>query len=96
MNSKQYLTSLTPKIFKVLPMFEENDPGIAVYLERLVAELRGSTYTFSSLASSNQFISIINNLNYLLHYECTKEECKRLVFDSISLLEKIEGVDVDG
>lgn len=89
MNLENYLHSLTPKIFKVLPMYEEADPGLSVYLERLLAELRGSTFTFPSLAGNSQYIAILNNLNYLLHYEYTKEECRRLVFDSISLVEKV-------
>ena len=88
MNMDNYLHSLTPKIFKILPMYEEADPGLPVYLERLLAELRGGTFTFPALADNSQYIAILNNLNYLLHYEYTKEECRRMVFDSISLVEK--------
>ena len=91
MNLENYLHSLTPKIFKVLPMYEETDHGLPVYLERLLAELRGSTFTFPDLSDNVQYITIMNNLNYLLHYEYTKEECRRLVFDSISHLGKITG-----
>lgn len=98
MNLKNYLNSLTPKIFKILPMFEERDPGLPAYLERLLAELRGSTYTFPDLAMDGFYVSVINNLNYLLHYEFNKSECKRMVFDSISLVERIaqERGSVDG
>lgn len=90
MELQNFLSSLIDKIYKVLPMYEAGDEGVFVYIERFVAELKGGMYTFPALQSEGQYISIINNLNYILHCQCSVEECRRQTFDSISLAKKIK------
>lgn len=89
MELQKFLSSLVDKIYKVLPMYECNDSGVYVYLERFIAELKGGMYTFPVLQTEKQYISIINNLNYILHCQCSIEDCRRQTFDSISMAKKI-------
>lgn len=89
MELHNFLRSLTDKIYKVLPMYESGDSGVFTYIERFIAELKGGMYTFPVLQSEGQYISVINNLNYILHCQCSVEECRRQTFDSISLVKKI-------
>lgn len=89
MDKELFLSSLVGKLYKVLPLYEDGGSEVFLYLERLIAELNGAMYTFPELTEEENYISIVNNLNYILHCGCSLVECRRQTFDSISLAKKL-------
>lgn len=89
-----FLKSLTGKIFKILPLKEKSDSGIAVhleeYLESLLIEIIGACETFQELNNSSDFLTIVNTMQYLSQNEISGRVCKREVFKMIGLIEKIK------
>jgi hypothetical protein len=68
-----FLYSLTPKIFKLLPLREEQDSGIEVFLNRYISsllveinEINGAATTFkSTLGLDSAFLSVLNAVQYM-------------------------------
>lgn len=89
MDRNLFLASLVGKIYKVLPLYENGGTEVFLYIERLVAELNGAMFTFPELSNEEYYISIVNNLNYILHCGCSLSECRRQTFDSITLVKKL-------
>jgi len=89
-----FLNSLTGKIFKILPLKEKSDDGIAVhfeeYVESLLIEIIGACETFQVLNNSPDFLTIINTVQYFSQNEISGLVCKREVFKMIGLIEKIK------
>ena len=92
-----FLDSLTGKIFKILPLKEKKDNGVAVhleeYLESLLIEISGAYNTFPELSKSVDYLTIVNIMEYLSQNEVSKRVCKREIFKMIDLIKKTkEGV----
>lgn len=85
-----FLSSVINKIYKILPLYEMDEQTTLLYVERLIAELNGSLHTFPELGHDKNFISAMNNLNYILHCGCSVVECRRQVFDSIDYVKKVQ------
>ncbi len=71
-------------IFKILPLREENKKWRR-YLEGLLYELNG----FNSLTETTYFIALLCKLESLFNIDDMKD-FRKIVFDSIDLLKKIE------
>ena len=87
MEIQVYLQSLTGKIFKILPMFENEDETLNTYMAHLVAELSGGSFSFPELSSDAGYISLFNGVNYILHHDCSVKQCKREVFNMLSVVD---------
>lgn len=90
MDVQAYLHSLTGKIFKILPMYESGDETVFIYMEHLVAELSGGSFSFPELGSDASYISVLNNINFILHHECSVDQCKREVFNMLSSIDNLK------
>ena len=86
---KNYLQSLINKVYKILPMKEEKCDTLNSYLLSLQNELIGCYKLWSVLEENPQFLSIINIIQYLSTEEYDEAGCKREVFKTIHLIEKI-------
>lgn len=88
-----FLNSLTGKIFKILPLKEKSDDGIAVhfeeYVESLLIEIVGACETFSELGDSAEFLTVVNTMQYISQNDVSVKVCKREVFKMIGLINKI-------
>lgn len=79
-----YLDALIKSVFKILPMWEKQEDW-QKYLKGLQIELSG----LNELSNSVSFISLIAKLEGLFFTD-DKELIKKVVFDSISLINKIK------
>lgn len=79
-----FLDSLTNKIFKILPLKEQNNDYLFSHLNSLQIELIGALVTFPELKKNTNYLSIINIINYLGDYSFTKEQCTREIFKIIN------------
>lgn len=85
-----YLQNLIDKVFKILPMKEEQCSTLPSYLRSLESELVGCYKLWDELADEPQFLALINVVNYLAVEEYDVAVCKREVFKAIHLVESVK------
>lgn len=85
-----YLQNLIDKVFKILPMKEEQCGTLPSYLRSLESELAGCYKLWDELADEPQFLALINVVNYLAVEEYDIAVCKREVFKAIHLVESVK------
>lgn len=61
-----YLTGLKSKIFKILPLFEEENHEVFIYIDSLCMELYGQQYVFEDLVAGDWYISTLGTLEAFL------------------------------
>ncbi len=87
--SYNYCKSLIGKIYKILPLFEEQSPTLSFYLESILNELTGMYSLFVDIQDDPQIVSVICSLEFLNKNDFNVQQCKREVFKNINSIEKI-------
>ena len=89
---KAYLQSLTGRIFKILPMREQQEQGdnlyLDLYLESLSLEMHGACETFPCLRARPDYIMLLNTVNGLCA-DTPLPFLKREVFKMLSAIDEI-------
>ena len=89
---KAYLQSLTGRIFKILPMREQQEQGdnlyLDLYLESLSLEMHGACETFPCLRACPDYIMLLNTVNGLCA-DTPLTFLKREVFKMLSAIDEI-------
>ena len=89
---KAYLQSLTGRIFKILPMREQQEQGdnlyLDLYLESLSLEMHGACETFPCLRACPDYIMLLNTVNGLCA-DTPLSFLKREVFKMLSAIDEI-------
>lgn len=86
-----YFGILVNQFFKILPMRENGEESLPVYLESLRSELLGSERVIVELDNNPLFLSLVSILQYLIDSpEITVRETKREVFKAISICNRIK------
>ena len=85
---KAYLQSLTGRIFKILPMREQQEQGDNLYLESLSLEMHGACETFPCLRACPDYIMLLNTVNGLCA-DTPLPFLKREVFKMLSAIDEI-------
>ena len=89
---KAYLQSLTGRIFKILPMREQQEQGdnlyLDLYLESLSLEMHGACETFPCLRACHDYIMLLNTVNGLCA-DTPLPFLKREVFKMLSAIDEI-------
>ena len=89
---KAYLQSLTGRIFKILPMREQQEQGdnlyLDLYLESLSLEMHGACETFPCLRACPDYIMLLNTVNGLCA-DTSLPFLKREVFKMLSAIDEI-------
>ena len=62
---KEFLTSMIGSIFKILPLYDENNVGLQSHIDSVAIQLIGAMDTFQELRTNQKYISVIN-LNHLI------------------------------
>lgn len=84
-----YLRNLINKVYKILPMKEEQCVTYNSYLQSLQNELVGCYKLWDVLVDAPQFITIINIIKYLDTEDYDIAVCRREVFKAIHLIEDL-------
>ena len=86
-----YLTVLVNRIFKILPIREQNEESLTTYMQSLQAELLGCKGLVSAIQNDASYLTLLSILQYLIdNPECTVREVKREVFRAISICNKLK------
>lgn len=86
---KSYLKSLINKVYKILPMYEEENKNLCSYIQSLERELVGCYRLYDSVCEDAQFLSLIGILRYLHSEEYNQSVCKQEVFKAIGIIQNI-------
>jgi hypothetical protein len=89
-----YLNSLVNSVFKILPLWEEQNVGIVTYIESLLFELDG-LQDVVDLEHSAEYVSLMSNLASV-RKEVTKQDSKkpvvkREIFKCINIIKNMVG-----
>lgn len=86
-----YLDFLVGRIFKILPMREQEDDGLYKYMCSLQRELIGNKDLIIELKNDGNFITVLGKLQYLIsNKDIDISIFKKDVFDCISLINKLK------
>jgi hypothetical protein len=85
-----YLNFLTGRVFKILPISEQEPNTLQDYLSSLVIELKGSQSLIELIRYDANFISLISTLQYFVDNQYTHKVLKREVFKCIKLIQKLQ------
>ena len=85
-----YLKYLVNKMFKVLPMKEQDVASLHTYLQSLQIELIGSTKLIEVLKNDSQFLSLMNTIQFFIDNEYDNQTCKREVFKCIHIIDDLQ------
>lgn len=81
-----YFRNLINRFYKILPMREENEPTLSVYIRSLCVELVGCEKLIYMLDCDARFLSLIAILKYFSENpDCSVKEVKREVFKAINI-----------
>lgn len=90
---KKYLSSLKGKVYKILPMKEEDDKGLKTYINSLCVELEGSVgvSTLPVTSESTEYIRVICVIKWLKENDFTVNVCRREIFKCLNIIETMLG-----
>lgn len=86
---KRYFEFLVGRVYKILPMREEDCDTLKDYIKGLQIELLGSSQLYEVLIEEPKFISLLNIIQYLISSEYDISTCKQEVFKAIKLINEI-------
>jgi hypothetical protein len=84
-----YVDGLVAKVFKTLPMKEENSPTLSIYIQSLLRKLIGTEDLVEELKINQDFILLLSILQSLLN-ENDLNVYKSDVFEAISTIKRIK------
>lgn len=85
-----YFKTMVNHFFKILPMRENEDPSLQIYLQSFQSELLGCKELIESLDADPQFITLLAILQYLIDTpEVPFRSLRREVFRAISICNKM-------
>jgi hypothetical protein len=89
-----YLEISKNRVFKILPLFEENNEGLSRYVESLLFELYGLQNVISGVKESYNYLSLLCGLESISTEISTKEKNLKFIrseiFKLIGLIKKIQ------
>ena len=90
---RNYFRNLVNQFFKILPMRENEEKSLGVYMKSLQAELLGCKALIPEIRNNSLYLTLLSILQYLIDTpECAVSEVKREVFRAISICNKIKAV----
>ena len=91
-----YLRSLVNRLFKILPIREQGDDSLTIYVRSLQMELLGSKELIKDFQNDATFLTILSILQYLIdNPNCSVKTVRREVFHTISLCNKLKATYLD-
>lgn len=85
-----YFNFLIGRVWKILPMNEEDNIHLKDYMESLQRELIGNMNLVESLKYDGYFITLLNKIEYLINEKCEHETLRKEIFECIDLIKKLQ------
>ncbi|GIN66341.1 hypothetical protein J41TS2_17620 [Bacillus sonorensis] len=90
---EMYLNTVVNSVFKILPLYEEKNEGIEIYIDSLLFELYGLGEVVA-IKHSYEYISLLSTLESVrkvVHKNDSKKIIKREVFKCINIVKNMIG-----
>jgi hypothetical protein len=88
-----YLKVLKDRVFKIIPLIEEENDGLFKYIDSLVFELYGLRYVIDGVKDSHNYISLMSTLEAIQDEMIINEKdfsfIRSEVFKSLGTIEKL-------
>ncbi|MGD7047082.1 hypothetical protein FZC83_02365 [Rossellomorea marisflavi] len=88
-----YLTVLKNRVFKILPLAEENNEGLPKYLDSLLFELYGLQYVIDGVKDSHNYISLMSTLEAvqleIIEPDIALEFLRSEILKSLNIIDKL-------
>ena len=85
-----YFTYLVNHFYKILPMRENEEETLGVYMQSLQVELLGAKSLMTEFGKDPEFLVLTAILQWLIkHPNCSVKTVKREVFKAINVCEKM-------
>lgn len=92
-----YFKSLVDHFFKILPMREDEEESLPVYIRSLQIELLGCEEFIPELKNDADYLTLLSLLEYFANNpKSTVREVRREVFHAISICNKLKAVYMKG
>ena len=87
---KNYLEYLIGKVYKILPI-QENEPNTLIpYLESLQVELIGNQSLIENIRYDAKFMELVGTIQYLISNKCEHKIYRREVFKCIDIIKLLQ------
>ena len=88
-----YFDSLVNSFFKILPIREDGESTLPVYIKSLQAQILGCKELISILDNNSNILALVSILQYLRdNPDCPIKDVKREVFKAISICNKLKSL----
>lgn len=85
-----YFSNLVDLFFKILPLWEDREETLPLYMETLLNELVGCEDLLEAADNDAAFMSLLSTLQYLIkNPDLPTDKVKRHVFKAISICNKL-------
>lgn len=92
-----YFKYLVNQFFKILPMRENEDQSLQVYLQSLQAELLGCNEFVLAFSTNAAYLTLLSMLQYMIERpDCPVREVRREVFRAINICNKLKAEYAEG
>lgn len=86
-----YFDTLINMFFKILPLWEDREESLPVYMESLQIEMLGFKNLMSCICDDSQYLSLLSVLQFFIdNPETDVHTVKREVFRSISICNRLK------
>lgn len=97
----QYFNRLKSKVFKLLPLFEENNIGLTVYFDSLLNyEINGMRLYVEQIENMGEYVdlqlTLLSLLQHIKENNVTHRQVKREVLKCTNLIDKLQKHYVSG
>lgn len=90
---KNYFRQLVNSIFKILPMKENGEESLTVYIKSLQSEVVGFNNLVEGIRDNAEFLQLLSILQYQVdNPTCSVDETRREVFKAIAIANKLKGL----
>lgn len=90
---RNYFHNLVNQFFKILPMRENEEESLYIYMQSLQSELIGCKELLPDIRENSLYLTLLAILQYLIdNSDCTVAEVKREVFHAISICNKLKSI----
>lgn len=90
---RNYFRNLVNQFFKILPMRENEEDSLYVYMKSLQSELLGCKELIPEIRENSLYLTLLAILQHLIdNPECKITEVKREVFRAISICNKLKSI----
>lgn len=88
---QNYFRALVNRFFKILPIREQNEESLVVYMTSLQSELLGCREFICVIKNDPEYLTLLSILQYLIdNPSISVRETKREVFRAISICNKLK------